>query len=93
LITTIALPAGYQPSETAAGQSTLQVVVISFTSADIQIIDASRDKLMLDDLGAYLQLDQTGPFAGQARAERDEIQRASAPTEATTAALPGPEGR
>ena len=48
---------------------------------------------MLDDLGAYLQLDQTGPFAGQARAERDEIQRASAPTEATTAALPGPEGR
>jgi uncharacterized repeat protein (TIGR01451 family) len=46
LITTIALPAGYQPSETAANQATLQVVVISFKSADIQIIDASSDNLI-----------------------------------------------
>jgi len=48
---------------------------------------------VLDDLSAYLQLDPTGSFAEQARAERDEIQRASAPTETTTAALFGPDGR
>jgi hypothetical protein len=45
-VTPIAMPAGYQPSATAANPFTQQVVVVSFGSADLQIIDASQDKLI-----------------------------------------------
>lgn len=38
---------------------------------------------VVDDLNAYLRLDPTGPFAKQARTERDAIQRASTPAQAS----------
>lgn len=47
----------------------------------------------LDDLNAYLRLDPTGPFAEQARTERDELQRASAPAQVSSATLSAPEQR
>jgi uncharacterized repeat protein (TIGR01451 family) len=46
LVTSIAMPAAYQPSAVAASQATVQVVVISHTSADVQVIDASQDKVI-----------------------------------------------
>jgi len=41
-IATVPMPAGYVPNATAADQSTMQVAVISYTSPDVQIIDASN---------------------------------------------------
>jgi IPT/TIG domain len=46
LVTTIPMPAGYSPNATAADQALLQVVVISYNSPDVQVIDASQDKLI-----------------------------------------------
>jgi CHAP domain/IPT/TIG domain len=43
VITSIPMPSGYSPNATAANQATQQVVVISYSSPDIQIIDASQD--------------------------------------------------
>ncbi len=43
LIASIPMPAGYVPSATAASQSNLEILVISHSSADVQIIDASND--------------------------------------------------
>jgi len=37
-----------------------------------------NDRALLDDLNHYLKLDPTGPFAEQARRERDELQQALA---------------
>lgn len=42
-ISSIPMPAGFTPNATAADQGTQQVVVISYNSPDIQIIDASHD--------------------------------------------------
>jgi hypothetical protein len=44
-VTSIALPAGYSPNASGADQSLLQVVVISYSSPDVQVIDASTDTL------------------------------------------------
>jgi len=46
LIKPISMPGGYAPNATAANQAAEVVVVISYTSPDIQIIDASRDVLL-----------------------------------------------
>ena len=43
LIKSINMPAGYHPNATAANPVTQQVVVVSYTSPDVQIIDASQD--------------------------------------------------
>lgn len=42
---------------------------------------------VLDDLNAYLQLDPKGPFADQARSQKDEIQRALASAQISSATL------
>lgn len=46
VVTSIPMPTFYSPSATAADQTMLQVVAISDTSPDVQIIDASQDKLI-----------------------------------------------
>jgi hypothetical protein len=46
VFTSIPMPLGYQPSATAANPVTKEVVVVSFGSADIQIINAVQDKLV-----------------------------------------------
>ncbi len=46
LLTTVMMPAGYIPSATTASQNTGQVVVVSYNSADVQIIDAVHDTLV-----------------------------------------------
>jgi hypothetical protein len=43
LIASIPMPPGYVPSATAASQSNLEILVISHSSPDVQIIDASND--------------------------------------------------
>src|SRR5579872_47145 len=43
LVYSIPMPAGYVPNAAVASQSSLQVAVISYTSPDVQIIDASND--------------------------------------------------
>src|SRR3989441_3563596 len=43
LIKSISMPLGYHPNATAANPVTQQVVVISYTSPDVQIIDGSQD--------------------------------------------------
>jgi hypothetical protein len=45
LLTSITMPRGYRPNATAGNQGTQQVVVISYSSADVQIIDAAHDSL------------------------------------------------
>ena len=45
LMSSISMPAGYIPNAAAASQNSAQVAVISYTSPDIQIIDASNDPL------------------------------------------------
>ncbi len=42
LIASVPMPAGYVPNATAASQSNFLVAVISYTSPDVQIIDASN---------------------------------------------------
>ena len=46
LLATVVMPTGYIPSATTASQSTGQVVVVSYTSADVQMIDAVHDTLV-----------------------------------------------
>ncbi len=46
LITTIPMPAGYTPNATAVNPATSIVVVISYSSPDVQVIDAIQDKLV-----------------------------------------------
>ncbi len=43
LITSIPMPAGYTPNATAASQTSMQVVVVSYTSPDVQVIDATKN--------------------------------------------------
>lgn len=43
LIKSISMPPGYFPNATAANPVTQQVVVVSYTSPDVQIIDGSQD--------------------------------------------------
>ena len=43
LITSISMPPGYHPDATAANRVTQQVVVVSYSSPNVQIIDASQD--------------------------------------------------
>ena len=45
LVKAINMPAGYHPNATAANPATGQVAVVSYTSPDVQIIDASQDLL------------------------------------------------
>lgn len=46
VVATIPTPNSYSPNATAANPTTQQVVVVSYTSADVQIIDASNDQLV-----------------------------------------------
>ena len=46
VLTTIQMPPGYSPNATAANPTTLEVVVGSYTSPDLQIIDAFSDQLV-----------------------------------------------
>jgi len=46
LVTNIAMPAGYTPGATAASQVTNVVIVLSYSSSDVQIIDATKDVLV-----------------------------------------------
>jgi hypothetical protein len=46
VVTTIPMPNFYSPNATAADQGTLQIVVISYTSPDVQIIDAAKNQLL-----------------------------------------------
>lgn len=46
LIKFIPMPAGFRPNATAANPAASQVVAISYTSPDVQIIDASQDKIV-----------------------------------------------
>lgn len=46
LVKTIAMPSGFAPNATAANQGTNQVVVVSYTSPTVQIIDATQDNLV-----------------------------------------------
>ncbi len=43
LIAVIPMPAGFVPNVTAASQNSLQVAVISYTSPNVQLIDAAND--------------------------------------------------
>jgi len=47
LLASIPMPAGFVPNATAASQTSLQVAVISYSSPNVQIIDASND--LVDD--------------------------------------------
>ncbi len=46
VVTKIPMPNFYVPNATAADQAAQQVIVVSSTSPDVQIIDASQDKLL-----------------------------------------------
>jgi hypothetical protein len=46
LIKSISMPLGYHPNATAGNPVTQQVVVVSYTSPDVQIIDGSQDSLV-----------------------------------------------
>jgi len=46
VVVTIPMPGGYEPNATGADSTTQQIVVISDFSPDVQIIDASQDKLI-----------------------------------------------
>jgi hypothetical protein len=46
IVDSITMPLFYGPTATGADQTTQQVVVISYNSSDVQIIDASRDVLI-----------------------------------------------
>jgi IPT/TIG domain len=46
VVTTIPIPNFYSPNATAADQSRMEVLAISYTSPDIQVIDASNDVLV-----------------------------------------------
>ena len=46
LITSIAMPANYTANATAANQSLLKVVVISYTSSVVQVIDATTNTII-----------------------------------------------
>jgi hypothetical protein len=46
VVTTIPMPNFYSPNATAADQGTLQIVVISYNSPDVQIIDAAKNQLL-----------------------------------------------
>ncbi|HWY57563.1 MAG TPA: choice-of-anchor D domain-containing protein [Terriglobales bacterium] len=43
LLASIPMPAGFVPNATAASQTSAKVAVISYSSADVQVIDASND--------------------------------------------------
>lgn len=42
LLATIPMPSGFVPNVTAASQSSMRVAVISYSSADVQVVDASN---------------------------------------------------
>lgn len=57
LVTNIPMPSGYNANATAASSNTNQVIVVSYTSSDVQIIDATKDVLVST---------VTAPVTGQA---------------------------
>ena len=46
LITSIPMPSGYTPNATAASQTSMKVVVVSYTSSDVQVIDATKNTVV-----------------------------------------------
>jgi len=82
----------HRPSEAEA--SAAAAVKIRPNEATLYLLLANahtelrNDRALLDDLNHYLKLDPTGPFAEQARRERDELQQALATSPSSPAAPP-----
>lgn len=64
LVYSIPMPSGFVPNSTAASQDSLEVAVISYSSPDVQVIDASNDPTDLNNntiVGTF-----TAPVTGKA---------------------------
>ena len=78
----------HRPSE--AETSALAAVALRPDDADLYLVLANvhdqlrNESALLEDLNHYLKLAPTGPFAEQARLERDKVQQALATSPSTT---------
>jgi tetratricopeptide (TPR) repeat protein len=78
-----------------AETSALAAIRLRPDNANLHLVMANihtelqNNPALLDDLNAYLKLAPTGPFAGQARKQRDEIQQELQNTQTTPPTPPG----
>lgn len=83
-------PSDAEPSAVAAIKLKPDNPILYLVLANIHI-QLQNNPALLDDLNHYLKLAPDGPFAEQARRQRDEIQQALAASQTSPAATPAPQ--